>query len=270
MNLSITGARLELGRVLAQQSSKFRGGPVHINLSGQQANTLLHDGQAWKEFPRTAPGATRRAIRVARAAGATMFVHASFAFVHAVEHGAKIDEPLRSCVDAILECEALAMSGPLPACVVRLGYLYGPQSADLLAYRNAFRLGRPYWSGLTDARQYHLHQHDAASALLAAARPRNAGRIYYATDGRGIPFELFMDAFAHRVGRPRPLHLPLLSHLVARAIIREEHMQQTALGMPPRAPSPRVPGWKPKFPDFAKGLDQVIAAWHDQRDARRE
>ena len=95
MNLSISGARLELGRVHSRQSPRLRGGPVHVNLCGQQANTLLHDGQAWKEFPRTAPGATRRAIRVARTAGATMFVHASFAFVHAVERGAKIDEPLR-------------------------------------------------------------------------------------------------------------------------------------------------------------------------------
>src|ERR1700690_2405968 len=88
MNLSITGVRLELGRVLTQQSSRPRGSSVHINLSGQQANTLLHDGHAWKEFPRTALSATRLAIRSARTAGATMFVHASFAFVHAVERGA--------------------------------------------------------------------------------------------------------------------------------------------------------------------------------------
>ena len=38
-------------------------------------------------------------------------------------------------------------------------------------------------------------------------------------------------------------------------------MQQTALHMPPRAPTPRVPGWKPKFPDYRKGLDQVIEVW---------
>ena len=200
----------------------------------------MHDGHAWKEFPRTAPAATRRAIQAANTADATLLVHASFAFVHAVERGARIDEPLRSCVDAILECEAIALSGPLPACVVRLGYLYGPESADLLAYRKAFRLGRPYWSGRSHARQYHIHQFDAASALLAVARPKNAGKIYYATDGHAISFERFMDAFARRVGRPRPLHLPLVSHLAARVIIREEHMQQTALGMPPRAPSPRL------------------------------
>ena len=38
-------------------------------------------------------------------------------------------------------------------------------------------------------------------------------------------------------------------------------MQQTALGMPRRVPSPRVPGWKPSFPDYRKGLDQGIRIW---------
>jgi nucleoside-diphosphate-sugar epimerase len=261
MKLSITGVRSELGRVLAQSSPSLGSGSVHINLSGQQANTLLHDGHAWKDFHRTALAGTRRAIHAGCTGGATRFIHASFAFVHAVERGASIDEPLQSCVDTILKCEALALSGPLPACVVRLGYLYGPESADLLAYRKAFRLGRPYWSGPADTRQYHLHQFDAASALLAAAKPRSAGKTYYATDGRAVSFEHFMDAFAHRVGHPSPLHLPLVSQVLARVIIRKEHMQQTALGMPPRAPSPRVPGWKPRFPEYQTGLDQVIEAW---------
>lgn len=263
MNPTITGARLELGGVLRRHPSRARGDPVHVNLSGQQANTLLHDGHAWKDFPRTMRSATRRALRAAGSAGAAMFVHASFAFVHAVERGARPGEPLQSCVDAILECEALVLAAPMPACVVRLGYLYGPESADLRAYRTAFRLGRPYWSGEADALQYHVHQLDAAAALLAAARPASAGRTWYATDGHAVPFERFMDAFAHRVGRARPLHLPLRSRPLARAIIREEHMQQTALSMPSRAPSPRVPGWRPVFADYRSGLDQVIGAWRD-------
>jgi nucleoside-diphosphate-sugar epimerase len=264
MTLSITGARLELGGVLEQQPSRGEGATVHINLSGQQANTLLHDGHAWKDFPRTMLGATRRALRAAATAKASMFVHASFAFVRAVEGGASIRQPLRSCVDAILECEALVLTAAMPACVVRLGYLYGPESADLRAYRTAFRLGRPYWSGPADALQHHIHQLDAVAALQAAARTRNAGKTCYATDGHPLAFEPFMDAFAHRVGRPRPLHLPLRSRLLARVIIRDEHMQQTALAMPPCAPSPRVPGWKPKFADYRSGLDQVIAAWRER------
>ena len=261
MKVSITGMRSELGSIVAQRQVPEATDGVHINLAGQQANTLLHDGHAWKDFARTALAGTRRAMRAARTGGAPMLVHASFAFVHAVEHGAGLKEPLRSAVDAILECEALALSGPVPACVVRLGYLYGPGSADLRAYRTAFRLGRPYWSGSPKALQYLVHQFDAASALLRAARLRNAGKVYYATDGAAVSFMRLMDGFAHRVGRRTPLHLPSWSKLVAKAIIREEHMQQVTLPMPSRAPTPRVPGWKPKFSDYREGLDQVIDAW---------
>ncbi len=261
MNVSITGVRSELGGILARRCAASSIANIHVNLAGQQANTLLHDGHAWKDFARTAPTGARRAMRSARTRDARMLVHASFAFVHAIERGADLKEPLRSSVDAILECEALALSGPVRACVVRLGYLYGPESADLRAYRTAFRLGRPYWPGPPKALQYHLHQFDAVSALLAAARPQNAGKIFYATDGCAVSFMRLMDAFAHRVGRRTPLHLPLFSKPLAKVIVAEEHMQETALQMPPRAPKPRVPGWKPTFRDYRKALDQVIEAW---------
>lgn len=266
MTVSITGKRSELGRILARQRGAVAAGNVHIDVAGQHVNTLLHDGHAWKDYARKARAATRRALRSAHADGASMLVHASCAFVHAVERGAVLAEPLRSCVDAIRECEALVLSGPVPACVVRLGYLYGPESADLRAYRAAFELGRPYWSGSAKALQYHVHQFDAAAALRAAARPQNAGRILYATDGRAVSFTKFMDAFAHRVGRRTPLHLPLFSKPLAKVIVREEHMQQVALPMPHRERVPRVPGWAPKFPDYRAGLDQIIGAWTNRAD----
>lgn len=261
MKPSITGRRSELASILARQRAPSASESIHINLAGQQANTLLHDGHAWKDFARLALAGTRRAIGSAVADSAPMLVHASFAFAHGVEHGARLKEPLRSSLEAILECEALVLAAPVPACVVRLGYLYGPESADLRAYRAAFRLGRPYWSGPSKALQYHLHQFDAASALFASARPRNAGKIFYATDDLPVAFMRLMDGFAHRVGRQKPLHLPLWSSPLARLIIREEHMQQTALAMPPLAPTPRVPRWKPKYPDYRAGLDQIIKSW---------
>src|SRR5580765_7349445 len=133
MSLSITGTRSELGRILAQRRAPDGIENTYVNIAGQQANSLLHDGHAWKDFARISLAGTRRAIRAARTGGAPMLVHASFAFVHAVEHGAKVEDPLRSLVEAIIECEALTLSGPVPACVVRLGYLYGPESADLRA-----------------------------------------------------------------------------------------------------------------------------------------
>lgn len=250
MSLSITGARTELGQLLARQRAT---GSVHINVAGQQVNTLLHDGHAWKKFARTALAGARRAMK----ADADFLVHASFAFVL----GQPAKDPLRSLAAAILECEHLVLSGTLPACVVRLGYLYGPTSRDLRAYRAAFRLGRPYWAGPRKALQYHLHHDDAVRALLAAAKPRNAGKLFYAVAGKPVSFMQFMDDFARKVGRRFPLHVPLLAKPVIKLIVREEHMQQAALAMPSRVPSPRVPGWTPQFSDYRAGLDQIIEAW---------
>jgi len=251
MTLSITGARSELGRLLAQQRVP---GKIHFNIAGQQANTLLHDGHAWKGFAHTALAGARRAMKT----DANLLVHASFAFVH----GQPQKDPLRSIVQTILECEQLVLSGSVSACVVRLGYLYGPASRDLRAYRTAFRLGRPYWAGPRKALQYHLHQDDAVRALLAAAKPRNAGKILHATDGAPVSFMQFMDDFARKTGRRFPLHAPLIAKPFFKLVVREEHMQQAALAMPAQAPAPRVPGWKPAFPDYRRGLDQIIAAWN--------
>jgi len=85
MKVAITGTRSELGRLLAPWRVTSAAENVHINVAGQQANSLLHDGHAWKGFARMALTGTRRAMRSARTDGAPMLVHASFAFVHAVE-----------------------------------------------------------------------------------------------------------------------------------------------------------------------------------------
>jgi nucleoside-diphosphate-sugar epimerase len=253
VTVQLIGARCELGRCFAR--SPIPAG-VRIHIVGQQANTLLHDGHAWKNFDRLLAAGVRRATR----GGARFLVHASFAFVA----GGPKQDPLRAIAEAIVEAERRILAGPVPACVVRLGYLYGPQSRDLLAYRTAFRIGRPYWAGPRGALQYHLHQDDAVAALLAAARQRPAGRILYATDGHAASFLQFMDDFARRVGRRHPLHVPRLAAGLMRAIVRKEHMQQAALVMPARVPGPRVPGFRPRFADYRDGLDQVLATWKDE------
>jgi hypothetical protein len=72
----------------------------------------------------------------------------------------------------------------------------------------------------------------------------------------------FMDDFARKVGRRFPLHVPVIATPLIKLVVREEHMQQAALAMPARPPLPRVPGWRPRFADYRKGLDQVIDAWN--------
>lgn len=251
MTTAITGLRSELGGLLARQSMPAG---VHFNVAGQQANTLLHDGHAWKGFARSLRAGVGRAMR----AEADLLVHASFAWVL----GQPRSDPLRSLAETIVECEARVLAGPTPAVVVRLGYLYGPHSRDLRAYRTAFRLGRPYWAGSRSAGQFHLHHDDAVSALLAAAAARQAGRRLYATGGPPVPFMAFMDHFARLVGTRFALHLPAIAAPLIGLLVCKEHRQQTALAMPAGEPSPRVPGWRPAWSDHRKGLAQVIETWN--------
>lgn len=250
MPLTITGAQSELGRLLAQHKTRSR---VHINLAGQPANTLLHDGHAWKDFARSARAGLQRAMRT----DAGLLVHASCAFVLADPP----KDPLRSLAQTIVELEQQALSGPVPAVVLRLGYLYGPDSRDLRAYRTAFRLGRPYWAGKRRAGQYHLHHDDAVGALLAAAKKKHVGQTFYATGGPALPFMAFMDHFARGVGTRHPLHVPLITAPLMQLIVRKEHMQQAALAMPVDVPTPQLPGWSAAWTDHGAAIDEIIAHW---------
>ena len=258
VHTSITGQRTELGSLLAQrlaQQGLRETAParVHFNLAGQQANTLLHDGHAWKDFARAAREGARRAMR----AEADLLVHASFAFVAA----APPKDPLRSLAQVIEEIEQLVQAGARPACVLRLGYQYGPTSRDLLAYRTAFKLGRPYWAGSRKAGQFHLHHDDAVSALLAAATLKNAGKTCYATSGPPLPFMNFMDDFARRLGKRVILHAPRLAAPMFKLVVCTEHMQQVDLAMAEGAASPPLPGWQPNWPDHRAALDQIVTGW---------
>jgi nucleoside-diphosphate-sugar epimerase len=263
MRVLVTAQRSELGRVVAhiRGRDQDRGARVVINLALQTPNTLLHDGHAWWRDP----GAhiitsTRRVLAAAKRDRTAFVVHASYAFLQGAEAGADVGDRMRPVVDAALQAEEMVLDGDTPACVVRLGYLYGPEWHDLRAYRRAFRLGRPYWAGPRGNLQHHLHSADAARALLAAAQSRPSGRITYATDGTPASFADFMDQFAHLVGRSRPLHLPRASRRLVWPVVREPHMQMVDMAATGRA-APRLPGWRPRITCYRDGLAEVVRTW---------
>ena len=263
MPIIVTAPKSELGRVVARALSGEQPGDdtVLLNLGLQTPNTLLHDGHAWKRYrPAQIVARTKELLADPEHADADFIVHASFAFLRGVDHGARIGDKLQPIAEAARAAEELVLADPRPACVVRLGYLYGPESRNLRAYRTAFRLGRPYWAGPRKKLQYFLHSEDAARAFQQAARRRPKDRVVYATDQQPVSFAAFMDHFARLIGNPLPLHLPAISRAVSHLVVAEEHMQMVELGMEGRA-TPVVPGFQATFGDFRAGLRQVIEAW---------
>jgi nucleoside-diphosphate-sugar epimerase len=265
--IRLTAPRSELGRVVSGQlaaaakvARKADAGEALLNLALQPANTLLHDGWAWQ---RTTPARivreTRNALTAAAADGGFL-VHASYAFLRAAEQTGRVGDHLRPIVEAALEAEAMVLESSLPACVVRVGYVYGPQSADFKAYRAAFRIARPYWAGPKSHLQHHVHSTDAARALLEAARRRPAGRLLYATDDRPASFAAFGDHLARLVGNPLPTHIPRIGKPFVRFIIADEHVEMLEIGVHGPA-APKVPGFSPQYVDYRAGLAAVMEDW---------
>jgi nucleoside-diphosphate-sugar epimerase len=267
MRVLVTAPRSELGRVVARArgGDQGRGAAVVINLALQGPNTLFHDGRAWWPDPAAhIIASTRRVLAAAGRDRAAFLVHASYAFLQAAEGGGSGGPRMAPIVDAAREAERMVLDSATPACVVRLGYLYGPEWRDLRAYRTAFRLGRPYWAGPRRNLQHLLFSEDAAKALVTAAQRRSSGRLTYATDGTPTSFADFMDDFARLVGRSRPLHLPGASRLLVRAVVREPHMEMVEMRATGPA-TPRLPGWRPRVTDHHVGLAEIIAAWEPAR-----
>ena len=151
-----------------------------------------------------------------------------------------------------------------PSCVLRLGYLYGPESEDLKAYRVAFKMARPYWAGPKRNLQHHLHTTDAAAALLEATQRRPRGRVAYAIDDKPASFASFMDHFARLCGNPLPMHIPGIARLPAHLVVAEAHMQMVELGVHGPA-EPRLAGFSPSYRDYRAGLAQVVESLEGEK-----
>lgn len=263
----LTGQRTELGQVLAREHTAggIAGrGRTLVNLSLQGPNTLLSDGHAWwRDAPGHIVGSTRRALTEAQRARAGFIVHASYAFLDAAG-AAPGGSWVQNVAEAAEEAEDLVLRSGRRACVVRLGYLYGPESRDLRAYRRAFALGRPYWAGPRQNLQHHLHTADAARALVRVASTRPGAPLLYVSDGAPASFADFMDHFAHLVGRSRPLHIPRAAHLLVRPVVSRPHQELCDLAAAPHL-MPRPAGFTPRFRDYRAGLAQVVDAWRTPR-----
>lgn len=263
----LTGQRTELGQVLVREHTAGGvpgRGRTLINLSLQGPNTLLSDGHAWwSDAPGHILATTRRALGEAQRTRAGFVVHASYAFLDAAG-AAPAGSWVREVAEAAREAEEMVLGSGRRACVVRVGYLYGPESRDLRAYRRAFALGRPYWAGPRGNLQHHVHTTDAARALVQVAATRPEAPLLHLSDGTPASFADFMDHFAHLVGRSRPLHLPRVAGLLVRPVVATPHQQLCDLAAPAQL-MPRLSRFTPRFRDYRAGLAQVVEAWQTQR-----
>src|SRR5205807_8965605 len=123
VQVRLTAPRSELGRVVARHLAHTAkpaarpGATVLVNLAAQAPNTLLHDGHAWRRLtPRQLVAQTRRMLADPANRDADYIVHASYAFLDAVDDGAAVGDRLVPIVAAAREAEAMVLGSGRPAC----------------------------------------------------------------------------------------------------------------------------------------------------------
>lgn len=255
---------------------------VVLSLATQRANTLLHDGHKWRGQERAIPAETTallhalQSLKSGRNGNSPTLIYASFAFLYGNARDAAETAPLTAgtldpAFAAAIHAEQQIRESGLPATILRLGYLYGPDYKDLALYVKAFRLHRLYWAGPKRGRANFLHVEDAAQALTLVAASRPAGEVFNVVDGSPVSFANFMDYFARSYGFAHPRHIPTWSAALARRFITSQHMRQTALVTSVSAAAFRRRfDWAPRFPDHRAGLDDTIRAMQASGITRRK
>ncbi|MCS6803053.1 MAG: NAD(P)-dependent oxidoreductase [Chloroflexota bacterium] len=250
-------------------AAAFRGAAVVLHLSPQVTNTLLHDGRAWRGWRRRLPLEASAVVDAARAAGVPYLVVGSYAALYGEARDATEETPIAPPDDPVFaaaaEAERIVQAGGVPSCLVRLGFLYGPQSKDLSRYVTSFQLFRPYYAGPEDTLGNWVHFEDAADALLRIVERRPAAPILNVVDGHPVNFGTVIDRFAALMGFRRPGHLPLALRRVYQFFIwRPQQVLLDTTTTVRNDLARALLGWAPRFPSYEDGLQQTVAVWRER------
>src|SRR5690606_2492855 len=136
----------------------------------------------------------------------------SYAFVYGDAHGHDVTETDRPetnghpLLKAVVRAEKTALNSGVPACVLRLGYLYGAHMDQMHDVVHSMRQGRPVPAGSGLAN--YLYDDDAAEAIRAAVEAQPAGQIINVTDGHPVTSAHFLASLASTMGIRAPGTLP--------------------------------------------------------------
>lgn len=250
----------------------YRAGEIRSGLAMAEADVLLHLApQIPNHVPhqkadwdaRTLTEGTAATLQAAQAAGVNYVVHTSYAFLYGDTGGEWVDEdapghaPGNSPVfRAALEAEQMVWDSGLPACILRAGYVYGPQCAALVDLRDA--LGRSVNTGKADAWSNWIYVDDLAKALLQAAIQQEAGVLFNIVDDTPATPAEFANYFAESRGLPQPS--AGLASLLSRPNKEQAALLKNAVKVKNDRAKTRL-NWQPKYPSYREGLDQTLLSW---------
>jgi nucleoside-diphosphate-sugar epimerase len=223
----------------------------------------------WVNNDRIRRDGTRALTRAAARVGARLYLQQSITWVARPPDDSAFDEDSPPNPDAVaqsaLDGERIALEAGrqtgMAVGVLRCGWFYGPDSPHTRMMADGLRKRRMPIIGDGEAVWSCLHTDAAAGAFVAAAEAGRGG-LWHVVDDRPVTAREFLTGFARRLGATPPRLVPVwLARLVAgRYAVR-------FLTASTRTSNARIHqdlGWRPRFPSFEAGLDQVVSRWREQ------
>lgn len=232
---------------------------VVVDLGRQDLNQSLRPVQ-WDADELIARA--KATVQAAKDGGAKFIVATSYAFVYGAAAGHEVTEDSRPetsghpLLKAIVKAEKAVLNGGVPACVLRLGYLYGPHMAQLKDISSAMRQGRPIATG--EGVVNYVYVDDAAEAVRRACEAQPTGELFNVTDGHPMTSAEFLDVFAQETGMQTPSRLPKLLNMVLAGRSHNEQLSFSARVSSAKAAEEL--GWKPGYTLHA-GLADTLLWW---------
>lgn len=151
--------------------------------------------------------------------------------------------------------------------ILRLGWIYAADDLRTMHMGEDVMARRLPVIGTGEARWSLVHGDDAASAFVAAAELGRPG-TWHVVDDHPVTMGDYVSALARRLRAPAPPRLPAwLARwtLGRRAVEEARYSVRTS-----NALFQRQVGWRPRYPIYTKGLDQIVTAWFNAGFLLRE
>ena len=220
----------------------------------------------WAMNDRVRREGTRALLAAAREAGARRFVQESIVWAARPPDGAAFDEaspvhPDEKVASAVDAEQLAAEADGIATATLRLGWLYGPDTAHTRDFARMLRGRRlPVIAGGTAPLSF-LHVEDAARAFADAAESDARG-VLHVVDDEPAGAAQFFDGLAARVGAPRAMRVPRWVGVLGAGGYITRFLTTPMVTSAKRMRD--ATGWKPQFATIDQGLDHVQRTWREQ------
>jgi 2-alkyl-3-oxoalkanoate reductase len=220
----------------------------------------------WAMNDRIRREGTRSLVTAAARVGARAFLQESVVWAVGTLDGRPFDEDAPPATDPVL---ASALDGERVAreagssegfdtLALRCGGFYSADGWHTRLLAESLAKGRPVLVGRQRAVWSLVHADDAASAFVAAAEAPRTG-AWHVVDDQPVPLAEFLAGLAKRLDAHLPRRMP---RWLARMFLgRYGTRILTSSFSTSNARFRRDFGWRPSFPTYVEGLEEVVTSW---------